>query len=315
MSLIARLRDFVITKDDLIFSVVSYDTRGGVRSTLRYVPDENGERIRKKDGRRFKKIDFKDSYNALKEYHPEYISGFEVIIPEEDVKVILNPSKRLLELVSSEPKISKIFNLLTKAGIPESSIGITGSFLCGTQNDASDVDLIVYGSEWFHARDIIELAKKSGDEISQVSDELWQRIYDKRRAELTFDEFMIHDLRKGHRGMIDGTYFDLLFVREWDQIDLDEFEKGEDSGYETITARVTNDDFSFDSPAVYHVEHDYVSQVLSYTHTYAGQALEGEVIEARGKLEKAGGNTRLIVGTSREAEGEWIKSLTLLKDE
>jgi len=313
MSLKVRLRDFIITKDDLIFSVVSYDTRDGVRSTLRYIPDENGERIRKSDGKKFRKIDFGDSYEVLKGYHQEYISGFEVIIPENDVKVLLNPNERLMELISREQKISKIFNLLTAAGVPESSIGITGSFLCGTQNDESDIDLIVYGREWFRAREIIESAKKSGGDVSQVSDELWQKIYNKRKAELTYDEFMAHDLRKGHRGMVDGTYFDLLFVRDWDQIEMDECRKGEDSGYETITARVTNDDFSFDSPAVYHVDHESVGQVLSYTHTYAGQALAGEVIEARGKLERTCGETRLIVGTSREAKGEWIKSVTLLE--
>jgi predicted nucleotidyltransferase len=55
--------------------------------------------------------------------------------------------------------------------------------------------------------------------------------------------------------------------------------------------------------------------VLSYTHTYAGQALAGEVIEASGMVEEVEGFKRLVVGTSREPKGEWIRSLTLLKAE
>jgi len=53
--------------------------------------------------------------------------------------------------------------------------------------------------------------------------------------------------------------------------------------------------------------------VLSYTHTYAGQALPGELIEARGIVEEVGDIKRLVVGTSREPKGEWIKSLTWLE--
>jgi hypothetical protein len=53
-----------------------------------------------------------------------------------------------------------------------------------------------------------------------------------------------------------------------------------------------------------------ISEIASYTHTYAGQAKEGERITARGKLEKVIGKNlsyRLIVGTTRESIGEFIK--------
>ncbi|MCX9076058.1 MAG: DNA polymerase subunit beta, partial [Candidatus Methanoperedens sp.] len=39
----------------------------------------------------------------------------------------------------------------------------------------------------------------------------------------------------------------------------------------------------------------------------------GEIIEARGMVEVVGNMKRLVVGTSREPEGEWIRSLTLLE--
>ena len=53
-----------------------------------------------------------------------------------------------------------------------------------------------------------------------------------------------------------------------------------------------------------------IKEVASYTHTYSGQARDGETIIAQGKLEKVTGRTtyyRLIVGTTRESLGEYIK--------
>ena len=64
--------------------------------------------------------------------------------------------------------------------------------------------------------------------------------------------------------------------------------------------------------AVYVVEHESVTKVLSFTHTYSGQALAGETIEACGVLERHGTEHWLIVGTTREAKGEYIVSKTLI---
>ncbi|MDL5502934.1 MAG: DNA polymerase subunit beta, partial [Candidatus Methanoperedens sp.] len=89
--------------------------------------------------------------------------------------------------------------------------------------------------------------------------------------------------------------------------------RGTDIGMKTIEATVTNADFAFDSPAIYKIDHPEINYVLSYTHTYAGQALVGERIEARGMVEIVGNMKRLIVGTTREPKGEWIRSLTLLE--
>jgi len=51
-----RLRDFLITKDNWIFSVSDYFCNDGIRSILRYVPDEKGER--ELNGKRYRKYDF-----------------------------------------------------------------------------------------------------------------------------------------------------------------------------------------------------------------------------------------------------------------
>lgn len=76
---------------------------------------------------------------------------------------------------------------------------------------------------------------------------------------------------------------------------------------------MTDASLSFDNPAVYAVDHEEISKVLSFTHTYSGQALKGEVIEATGVVEEHGDTKWLIVGTTREAKGEYIISKTLME--
>jgi predicted nucleotidyltransferase len=304
-----RLRDFIITTEGWIFSSADYHHPEGVRGVLRYIPDPEGERTNGKIN--YSKYDFDDAYQYMRTHMPGWVKDVH-IIPWEHVDRVLIPSERLLEIWHRDQRIEEIVETLLKGGIPIDRIGITGSFLPGLANPESDIDLIVYGPYWFRARDII--AEAMDDLISNIShlnDEMWERIYYKRLPEISFDEFKQHELRKGNRGMVAGTYFDLLFVRDWDQI-TDLPGRGEDIGYRTIQSEVTDSELAFDSPSVYKVDHPEIEYVLSYTHTYAGQVLAGETLEARGMLEKLNGYQRLVVGTSREPKGEWIRSLTLL---
>ncbi|MCZ7398895.1 MAG: DNA polymerase subunit beta [Candidatus Methanoperedens sp.] len=300
-----RLRDFIITHDDWIFAVADYCHEGGIRSILRYVPDPEGKRGADK---KYRKLDFDDAFVFMKKERPEWVSDVH-IVPWDSVKQILAPNERLPSLVKKNSKVRAIVNTLK--AIPLDKMGVTGSLLAGLENESSDIDFIVYGSSWFKARDIIARAKMEKNPITEISDEMWHEIYRKRKPELPFDEFLRHELRKGNRGMVGGTYFDLLYVRDWE--DIAPCLRGRDTGIETIEATVTNADFSFDSPAIYKIDHPEISYVLSYTHTYAGQALVGERIEARGVVEVVGSMKRLVVGTTREPKGEWIRSLTLLE--
>lgn len=97
--------------------------------------------------------------------------------------------------------------------------------------------------------------------LPQISAEMWLRIYEKRNPELTFEEFVAHERRKWNRGIVEDTYFDLLFVRDYDEITVEP--KGVDNGYVETTAVVTNVDFAFDSPAIYEVNHDEIAKILS----------------------------------------------------
>jgi uncharacterized protein len=157
--------------------------------------------------------------------------------------------------------------------------------------------------------------------LKAVGEDYWQKLYKKRIVDssLSYDEFRWYESRKHNRGLIDGTLFDILQTRDWDEIS-GTYGKTRYSPMGTVEIECTVSDAiaAYDNPAVYKVEDVTVlngldvpiSEVASYTHTYSGQAVEGERIVARGKLEKVMNEItsyRLIVGTTRESVGEYIK--------
>lgn len=305
----ARIRDFFETKEGWIFAVADYSHPHGLRSLLRYVPDSEGER--EADGRRYRKMDFDESFLFLRRERPDYVKDLHVV-PEGDVQRHYLPSAGLKSVAEQDQRVKMIACLLARSQVPWSEMGITGSMLVGLHGPASDIDFVVYGPWWWRARKALAEAKAKG-EVQDMDEATWMKIYSKRRPEIGFDEFVLHEKRKGNRGMISGTYFDLLFTRSWREIEAAPPGPGKALGRRKITARVTNADFSFDSPAIFKVDHDEVKEILCYSHTYAGQALPGEIVEAAGVLEESAGGPRLVVGTTREARGEWIRSLSLIE--
>jgi len=303
----ARIRDFFETKAGWIFAVSDYNHPEGLRSLLRYVPDVTGER--KADGRCFRKMDFDQGFEFLKRVQPDYVHDLHVV-PESDVVRYYQPSEGLRSVARKDPRVMKIATILQEGGVTWQEMGITGSMLLGLNSPSSDIDFVVYGPMWWKARAIVARAKARG--LIEDLDELtWKKIYSKRKPEISFEEFMTHEKRKGNRGMIDGTYFDLLFTRDWNQICPQP--PGRPIGQSLIEAKVIEAEFAFDSPAIFHLDHPEVREIFCFTHTYAGQALPGEMIEAKGVLEETDQGQRLVVGTTREARGEWIRSLTLLE--
>ncbi|HQE85853.1 MAG TPA: nucleotidyltransferase domain-containing protein [Methanolinea sp.] len=301
-----RLRDFIEDGDGWLYAVSTYDNSERAGCTLRYVPDEEGDRVTG-DGRRYRKVDFDEAFSLVAHKKPAYRDVFHRV-PLSDIRRVLKPEEEIDRIAARDARVRRLLSLFS---LPPGSIGCTGSFLCGLENEASDIDLVVYGDYWFRAVEILRDATGNGL-LEPIDEAMWRRIYEKRKPELGFDEFLIHEKRKWNRGKIGTTYFDILYTRSYADALCVPHAKGRVLGRGTIEATVTDARFSHDSPAVYRVDHGEVSSVLSFTHTYSGQAREGEVIEARGVLEEHGGDVWLIVGTSREAKGEFIRSLTLL---
>jgi predicted nucleotidyltransferase len=301
----ARIRDFIETKNGWIFSVADYAHADGFRCLLRYVPDPAGSREAR--GIKYRKLEFDESFEFLRQEKPEYVHDLQVV-PEKDVARFYRPHEELPMVAEKDSRVKRISTLLAQRDIAGKCMGITGSMLIGLQSPSSDIDFVVYGHSWWKAREIVARAKAKGL-LQELDEAMWKRIYSKRRPEIGFDEFVLHELRKGNRGMIDGTYFDLLFTRDYSQIKTTL--PGKVIGRRKIVGKVVDAQFSFDSPAIFKLDHE-VSEIFCYSHTYAGQALPGEIVEAMGVLEETPAGQRLVVGTTREAKGEWIRSLTLI---
>jgi hypothetical protein len=305
-----RLRDFIEDNDGWIYAVSAYDNTDRAGCILRYIPDPSGDRVNPR-GVRYRKIDFEESFLLIGEEKPSYLGEF-LRIPLGDIRQVYKPEEQLSFCAARDNRVREVADIFP---LPPGSLGCTGSRLCGLEGPSSDIDLVVYGRDFFRARELLREAIGNG-RVADLSPEMWRTIYAKREPEIPFSVFLLHERRKWNRGEIRGTYFDLLFTRSYDDLDaIPAPRRGGRIGRTTLEARVTDASLSFDSPAVYQVDHDRVSWILSFTHTYSGQALEGEAVEARGVLEEHGPETWLVVGTTRTARGEYIVSRTLMEEE
>jgi predicted nucleotidyltransferase len=302
-----RLRDFVEDTDGWLYAVSAYDNDDRIACVLRYVPDPKGERINP-SGKRYTKYDFDEAYALIAQKKPQY-AGLLHRIPHADVKRVLKPDLEIGRIAEAHPRVKELLKLFS---LPEGTVGCTGSLLCGLENAGSDIDMVIYGKHWFTAQALVRQGIRDG-KAEGLSDEMWRKVYEKRRPEITYDEFVLHEQRKWNRGQVGGTYFDILYTRSYDEIQSVPTGKGTVIGKMTIEAKVKDASLAFDNPAVYEVEHESVSRVLAFTHTYSGQAVAGETIEACGVCEQHGNERWLIVGTTREARGEYILSRTLLE--
>ena len=304
-----RLRDFIGDADGWIYAVSTYDNVDTIGGVLRYVPQPDGTRIHP-SGRRYTKYDFEDAYAFIARHKPQY-AGLLHRIPYADVTKIYKPDQEIGRIAATHPRVKKLVDLFS---LPAGTIGCTGSLLCQLDDTTSDIDMVVYGKYWFTAQGLVQQGIRDG-KIEGLSADMWRKVYEKRKPEITYDQFVLHEMRKFNRGQIEGTYFDILYTRSYDEIRSAPAGKGDVIGKMTIEARITDASLAFDNPAVYLVEHESISKVLSFTHTYSGQALDGETIEACGICEQHGNERWLIVGTTREARGEYIISKTLLEQD
>nr|WP_319379123.1 DNA polymerase subunit beta [uncultured Methanocorpusculum sp.] len=296
-----------MTEDGCLYAVSGYENDSRAECVLRYVPTEGGDRTAP-SVIRYKKYDFADAFAWVREHKPEYLDLVHRV-PLSDIVRVLKPEEEAANIATRNPRVARLFSHFD---LPPMTFGCTGSLLAGLENSASDIDMVVYGSVWFLAREQLMAAVKAG-KIPEMSEEMWQKVYRKRVPDISFDDFVLHESRKFNRGEFEGTYFDLLYSRGYDNIrSVPPITLGEKTGVMTIEAKVTDASLAFDTPGIYKVDHEEIDMVLSFTHTYCGQCFTGEMLEAKGVVEEHGDQTWLIVGTTREAHGEYIVSRTLL---
>lgn len=305
-----RPRDFLKVEDHLYFAVLSgREDAGRFLTQLRY----------RKEGHRWIKMDTRAASDWIKSQAPHYCFYSEEKdialhgVPIDQIQEHFCPQKKLADLLINPPRgilhqqIKDWVRALSLHGVSKDQLGITGSVLIGAEGPGSDLDFVVYDQPSFHAaRRAVEVLLSSGV-FDPLDDEAWELAYAKRGCDLDFKSYRFHEQRKFNKGLIQGTKFDLTLLTDHKEPPLPSRKMGQIR----LIARVVDSEAAFAYPGIYRIEHPEIQDIHCYTQTYCGQAEQGEWIEVSGVVEQtADGEKRLIVGTSREAPGEYIRVIT-----
>lgn len=301
-------KDFIETAEGLIFALVEPGTeQDKALCFLRYV----------KEASVWKKYATEQANAFLQHHHPDYLHYSPVLdarlhaVAIERIVKHHRPRQRLQAIMQRGPKdaverdLFQLGELLQQQGLDLAEIGVTGSILVDVQNQASDIDLVCYGRAVFHRCRTVTRALVERGLLQELNERDWRQSYQRRSSALNFGEYLWHERRKYNKAVINGRKFDLNFIDESPRSESINYQK---YGPVTLSCRVIDDHRAFDYPAEFFIAHDNIQSVVSFTATYTGQAVSGETIEVSGVLEQnEHGVKRIVVGSSREAHGEYIR--------
>lgn len=301
-------KDFIETAEGLIFAVVAQKIEHGkVLCFLRYVKDNPG----------WKKVETEPANAVLKRHHPDYLH-YSPVLDAHLHAVAINrivkhhrPKQRLQQIMlesqqdAIERDVLKLCELFQQHGLDLMQIGITGSILVGVQKQSSDIDLVCYDRAVFHqCRAIISELIIQG-QLQSLNDKDWQQSYQRRSCDLSFADYVWHERRKINKAVINGRKFDLNFIDDSARSESTSYQK---CGAITLQCTIVDDTHAFDYPAEFKIDHEHFDAIVCFTATYTGQAVKGETVEVSGIVEQTQqGVKRIVVGSSREAHGEYIK--------
>lgn len=302
-------KDFIETKEGLVFAVVeSGEECGKVLCFLRYIVKNS----------KWQKLDTKEANQYLSHHYPKYLHYSNIkqahchAVIVEDVFKHHQPRERLQNLLINTTKGEVETDLLDLCDLFEQhrfnlkDLGVTGSILIGAQKQSSDIDLVFYSREAFnHARNITQALIQQGD-CQELSEQQWLESFDRRSCELSYSDYVWHEKRKLNKAIINQRKIDYSFVSTTTQSIKPKYFKKLRAV--KLKVQILDDSLAFDYPAEFAIYHQEISEIVSYTATYTGQAQLGEWVEVAGMLEEDNeGMKRVVVGSSREAKGEYIK--------
>ncbi len=304
-----RLRDFVEDADGWLYAVAAYDNTERAGCVLRYVPDPAGDRVRRATGVTYRKLDFAEAYARVAAEKPQYLDLLHRI-PLDEIAAVHKPEAVFPAVLARDERVRRLADAL---GLAPGTAGCTGSLLVGLEGPGSDIDLVVYGAAFDRARARLPQAIREGL-VDDLSEDLWRRVYAKRRPDAHVRRVPAArgpevEPRAGRRDLLRpplrprlrrrSTPGPCRRARSSERLGSRPRSRTPPS---PTTCRPCTSSTTPRSPVI-----------LSFTHTYAGQALAGEVVEAAGVIEEHGDERWLVVGTSREPVGEYIRSRTLIE--
>ena len=301
-------KDFIETAEGLMFAVVENgEEQGRVLCFLRYVKSA--------DGWRKYSTDRANALLTSKFHHYLFYSLLKDVqlhgVPVDAIIRHHQPKQRLNNLLQGcasdqvEQDLISLVQLYRQNGLDLQRFGVTGSILIGAQNQHSDIDLVVYDRQVFHQARMITRQLMENSVLQELDEADWLESFQRRSCELDFAEYVWHERRKFNKAVINGRKFDLNLLAGADHTQHRRYRK---FGAISLQAVIADDSQAYDYPAVFSVNHEQAAAIVSYTATYTGQALSGEKVEVSGQLERSElGEFRVVIGSSREAQGEYIK--------
>ena len=305
-------KDFIRTTDGLYFAIVTSEMElGKILCNLRYITENSGK---------LRKLNTQSANQFLTEHHPEYLFYSKKLqthlhaVAIDDVAQHYSPYERISWLLQAsdsdrdamETLGVEFLRLLAAQGIDCNDLGIVGSLLIQAHGPDSDIDLIVRTHQTFEKiRQAIQQLMRTGH-ISGLGQQDWEESYARRDCTLNLSDYMWHEQRKFNKFMFRDIKFDLTCIEESSHHTRFPVQK---LPAVTIEAPLISDEDVFRFPARYPIEHDEYEEVLCYTATYIGQVFKGETLVAQGPVEvDQAGIKRLIIGTTREAKDEYIRT-------
>ncbi len=309
----AREGDLVKTGDNVIFDVKGLvHPPNKVIAFPRYIPSEKG--TRGSGSNLYGKVyNLAERYRFLEQNAPQLIVADPVFgeklceIPTADITKHYKPIEKLAELrstMSLQPLEAKAVMLAQElkeaAGIPWSSIGVSGSIMAGLFTLQSDIDPLVYGTEnCLKAYVALQsLLKEEHSRFKAYTRQELQTLFEFRSKDthMTFEDFAQVENRKAFQGKYQGVDYFIRFVKDWHEIDEQYGDICyENAGYARIAATVADDSEALFTPCAYQITENKIlegpqlqpiTEVASFRGRFCLQAKKGERITAQGKVER-----------------------------
>lgn len=322
---------YLETLEGLIFTV-----KGNIHppkafiSYIRYVPHREGDRQR--NGKKYLRVySFKDQFKVLESYLHKYVWYDEVLdevvqgVPRGYVALVYDPRAMVAEMAKRRGTLSPLEKealdllevLRDRSGASSGSLGISGSILVKLATEGSDIDVVVYGSkDCFKVHDALhELLDRNEEGLKRLSIEGLKKLYESRGMRVPLEKFIEQECRKVIQAKFRDKEFFIRFVKSLEEVD----ERYGDRLYKSmgrveIKAKVIDASESIFTPCIYRVSEveflkgggvEDLREIVSFRGRFCEQAVEGELVIARGKLEKVldrkgGEYFRLLLGGSAE---------------
>jgi hypothetical protein len=319
--------DYIETSEGLYFTVKGmFHPEDKVLSVLRYIPDEGGDRV--KNTYRYKRVyNLVKTKRFLEKNYPHYLSYIPRLgittqsVPISNIKKIYKPREKLKEIIdTSNQKPIKILRKLVYSLNEESEVslecfGITGSILIDMHTPDSDIDINVYG---------FEQSKRVYDALKKLRlDSNWLKPYTKKTVKNVLESrwsntgldlklFLEIETNKVLHGRVEDKDY---FIRLIKPINIPD--KSEPIEVVKIRKTIKDDSEGIFTPCKYMLEissDNEPIELLSYRGKFTEQVKKGELIEARGTLEKVWEGNKIAYRLVLGRKGDYLLPVRLLDE-